>query len=79
MSDILITNIIKFEIVDNPDACQRILALMLSGTDDGNLLLKTNLRGGYGGQGNHLSYFLPEARPALERFIESEKQYNPQP
>lgn len=77
MSDILITDIIKFEIVDNPDACQRILALMLSGTDDGNLLLKTNLRGGHGGRGNQLAYFLPKARPALERFIEFEKQYQP--
>lgn len=73
MADIVATDIIKFEIFDNRDLCARFLELMLSKTDDGNLLLETNLRGGHGGRGNHLSYFLPEARPALERFIESEK------
>lgn len=77
MDHVLLTDIIKVEIFDNQDVCMRFLALMLSKTDDGNLLLETNLRGGYGGQGNHLSYFLPEARPALERFIESEKQFQP--
>lgn len=77
MDEIVVTDIIKFEIFGNQDACMRFLALMLSKTDDGNLLLETNLRGGYGGRGDHLSYFLPEARPALERFIESEKQFQP--
>ena len=77
MADIITTDIIKFEIFDNQAACTRFLDLMLSKTDDGNLLLGTNLRGGHGGRGDHLSYFLPEARPALERFIESEKQFQP--
>lgn len=37
--------------------------------------LQTNLRGGWSGQGNQMNYFTPEARPALERFIESEKKF----
>lgn len=75
MDHLIITDILAFQIDNDYGACQRFNKLMLSRTNDGNLLLKTNLRGGHGGRGNHLSYFLPEARPALERFIESEKQF----
>lgn len=77
MDHLIITDILTFQIVEDYDACVRFNKLMLSSTDDGNLLIQTNLRGGWSGQGNQMSYFTPEARPALERFIESEKQFQP--
>lgn len=69
---IYITEIIKFEIQNNQEACTRFNNLLVSNTEDGRLLVEYLLRGSSGGRGSLIHYFLPEAKDILIQFLNSD-------
>jgi hypothetical protein len=69
---VYVTDIIKFEIHNNYEACKRFNMLLLSDTPEGHKLIECSLRGSSGGLGSLIHYFLSEAKDILIQFLNSE-------